>query len=415
MCEARMRYSCLYCGESFRHLLSLGEQFLTAFPKDGELVRKAPLDLVICESCKLVQSRHVCPSEWLYSWYGYRSGVNASMRAILQDVVDSVTKIAELKKGDTVVDIGSNDGTLLRSYRIDGLRRIGFEPAKNLQQEASEGIERLVPDYFGGDYLDSEPRAKAITAIAMFYDLENPAEFLWDVVRNLHHEGLFVIQMNYLPAMLRRNAFDNISHEHLAYYSLSTLLPLLRDNFLEVLDVEESDVNGGSFRAYCRHRGAKLPCGRKGSGKRVRSMLDAERGAGLSDFSTYLDFSERVEEIGHLTTSAIRTIVAAGKKVYVYGASTRGLVLMQYFGLDSSLISGAAERNPEKWGRFYSGTGIRCVPEDEARREADYFLVLPWQFVDEFQKRESAFLERGGRFIVPLPEFKIIGSGGNSI
>ena len=411
MCEVRMRYSCVSCGESLQQLLSLGEQYLTAFPKDGELVKRAPLDLAICESCKLVQSRHVCPSEWIYSWYGYRSGVNATMRAALQDVADSVSRTAQLKRGDTVVDIGSNDGTLLRSYRVDGLRRIGFEPAKNLQREASGGIERLIPDYFGGDYLDVEPRAKAITAIAMFYDLENPHEFLWDVVRNLHHNGLFVIQMNYLPAMLRQNAFDNISHEHLAYYSLGTLIPLLRDNFLEVFDVEESDVNGGSFRVYCKRKGAELPHAGEDARNRVLSMLKAERGAGLSEFSTYQEFSKRVSEIGRLTTSTIRTAVAAGKKVYVYGASTRGLVVMQYCGLDSSLIAGAAERNPEKWGRFYSGTGIKCVPEDEARREADYFLVLPWQFVDEFREREAAFLERGGKFIVSLPEFRIIGDG----
>jgi SAM-dependent methyltransferase len=405
---ARQIEGCRVCGsKNLTQLLALGDQYLTSFPEEDGGGRKAPLTLLMCEQCGLVQLRHTCPREWLYSWYGYRSGVNASMRRALHEITASASRF--LRTGDTVVDIGSNDGTLLRSYNVMGLRKIGFEPALNLLPEAKEGLDLLVPDYFNFNAVKNES-ASVVTAIAMFYDLDDPVEFLRDVSALLAPGGVFIVQMNYLLPMVEGAVFDNISHEHVAYYSLRTFRAVAERAGLEVFDVEMNDVNGGSLRAYCHNRGQGLSDQRNYRPGRVRELLRVEESAGLGDPKTYESFCTRVNAIVSRLQSMVRGLVAEGKKVYVYGASTRGLVVMQACGIDSSLISGAAEKNREKWGRRYDGTGIVCVPEQEARDKADYFLVLPWQFVNEFKERERAFLESGGKFIVPLPEVRIIGA-----
>lgn len=403
MSEILTRDSCRSCEGDLVYLLSLGKQYLTAFPANGkEALRRAPLELVICSDCKLVQLRHTCPGEWLYSWYGYRSGINASMRAALQDVVDNIERRVDLKWGDIALDIGSNDGTLLRSYKSKVLRA-GFEPAVNLREEGAKGIEYFVPDYFR--YMPYRvPKAKVITAIAMFYDLDDPNGFLRDVAKSLRRDGLFVIQMNYLPTMLQGNVYDNISHEHVTYYSLSTLLPLLERSGFSAIHMETNDVNGGSMRVYC------MLSQRPYRPVAIRKILEEEESMGLAKISTYECFSEKVIQSGKALSAFVRDRRDEGERIYVYGASTRGLVVMQHSGLDSKLIAGAAERNPEKWGRSYAHTGIVCVPEEEARQKADYFLILPWQFLEEFKVREKAFLERGGKFIVPLPELQIVES-----
>jgi hypothetical protein len=325
------------------------------------------------------------------------------MRSALADVVRESRRRVNLCEGDVVIDVGSNDGTLLGFYSDMNLRRIGFEPAKNLADVAAANCERLVPDYFTAKAIANGPKAKIVSAIAMFYDLDDPLAFLRDVAEALHPEGLFVIQMNYLKSMLENNAFDNISHEHVTYYSLSTLMPLLERAGLAVEDVAENNVNGGSFRIYVRHRAAfEYP------NIRVLQMGLAERAMGLEEPAIYRKFVTRIGVIRKQVRSLLDDLHATGKRIYVYGASTRGLVQMEYFGLDSNLFEGAAERNPEKYGRLYGNTGIKCVPENEARTKADVFFVLPYQFLDAFIEREKDFLARGGQFVVALPTVRVL-------
>ncbi len=399
---------CRVCGsKKLTNLLSLGDQYLTSFSKVAAVGPKVPLTLLMCRECKLVQLHHTCPREWLYSWYGYRSGVNASMRRALHEITTSAGRF--LRAGDTVIDIGSNDGTLLRSYSVMGLRKIGFEPALNLLPEAREGLDLLVPDYFNFNAVLHE-QATVITAIAMFYDLDDPVDFLSDVSGLLAPGGVLIVQMNHLLPMVEGAVFDNISHEHVTYYSLATFTEVAKRAGLEVFDVELNDVNGGSFRAYCRNKDSGLRDQAYYNPERISVVLRMEERAGLDDPKTYEEFGGRVNAIVSRLQSLVRGLAAEGKKIYVYGASTRGLVVMQACGIDSTVISGAAERNREKWGRRYDGTGIICVSEQEARARADYFLVLPWQFVSEFLEREKDFLQGGGKFIVPLPEVRVIGA-----
>lgn len=414
-----IREDCRVCGRAgLRPVLSLGEHRVSNFVVKGdEEAVKAPLELVLCDGgtggCGLLQLKHTVDSEVMYRNYWYRSGVNQTMIEALGDVARRAESLVGLDPGDVVIDIGSNDNTLLKSYTVNDLQLIGFEPARSILPYAAEGATHVVNDYFsqeGVAALKLQGRIKVITAIAMFYDLEDPNKFVADLKTCLAEDGLIVIQQAYLPVMLRDNIFDNICHEHLEYYSLLSMETLLARHSLEVVDVELNDVNGGSFRTYIMHRGGKLPGLNPGAEERVEAMRKKERAMQLGSEQVYLEFANRVENIKEQVVDFIKGEVLAGKKVYVYGASTKGNTLLQYFGLDHTLITAAAERNPDKWGRRTVGTHIPIVSEAEARAASpDYFLVLPWHFMKEFKQREQAWLGQGGKFIVPLPTFKIIG------
>ena len=243
----------------------------------------------------------------------------------------------------------------------------------------------------------------------MFYDLDDPNKFVSDISKALDKYGVFIIQQNYLVSMLKQNAFDNISHEHLEYYSLLSLTNLLDRHNLEIFDLELNDLNGGSFRTYIRHKGSSSIKPFSGAEQRLSEIVKNENELGLNDRKVYDDFANRINEIKQKVVGFIKNETQKGKTVYVYGASTRGNTLLQYFGLDNTLIKTAAERNPVKWGRKTIGTLIPIISEEQARFEKpDFFLILPWAFLKEFREREKDFLNSGGKFIVPLPNFEII-------
>ena len=409
--EVRVRKTCRSCGSGrLQSVLDLGNLYVSNFadvPDSGRWPR-VPLDLLLCEECGLAQLRHTTPAEWLYTHYWYKSGISATMRAALGDIASKAAHFAGLQAGDSVLDIGCNDGTLLRSYSYDGVRRVGFEPAENLACEAAAGTDRIVPDFFSARPVAGE-QFRIVTSIAMFYDLEDPSAFVADVAGILLEEGVWVIEMHYLPMVLECNAFDAICHEHLEYYSLSSLEPLLARHGLLVADVETNDVNGGSFRVYVVHRNspaASVPARRE----RVDAMRAREQTAGLRSPSVYQEFGARVRQIGAKLREWLGNERRHGQEISAYGASTKGNTLLQVFGLDHTVIRSAAERNPEKWGKYTVGTWIPIVSEAEARAHADNFLVLPWHFMDEIQIREHDFLARGGKLVAPLPNLRMITS-----
>jgi hypothetical protein len=329
------------------------------------------------------------------------------MRKALEDIAVRACEIARPEARDIVMDVGCNDGTLLRSYKISGLRLVGFEPAKNLVEEARRGTEYIFNDFFGFELFRQEfPKslAKIITSIAMFYDLDDPGTFVADIAKCLHPQGIWIVQQNYLCSMLEQNGFDNIGHEHLTYYSLSTMNRLLRDYDLEIFDVEKNDVNGGSFRTYIAQKG------RFHIQHSVRKAREVEIKLFSKSPSVYATFVSNVLGIKSQLATFINDEVRAGKTVYVYGASTRGNTILQYCGLNNRLIEKATDANPEKWGLRIPGTEIPIVSKAEARRDnPDYFLVLPHHFLEEIRKEEREYLRSGGKFIVPLPKFRIVG------
>lgn len=377
---------------------------------------KVPLTLVLCNQsqggCGLLQLKHTVFHEIMYRNYWYRSGMNKTMTEELRGIAAKMQSLMTLSPGDHLIDIGANDGTLLRGYTVPGVKTVGFEPAHNLLQYAQVGTTHIINDFFNYSAWKKsfgKTRAKGISAIAMFYDLDNPNTFVADAAQCLDAEGVFIIQMSYLPSMLSQNAFDNICHEHLEYYSLLSLENLLKRHNLEVFDVELNDINGGSFRVYIKHCGAAIAHTLAGASQRIQDMRDSEMKLGLDQRGVYDAFFTRVQEIKEKVYTFITREVGRGKKVYMYGASTKGNTLLQFFNLDHHLITAAAERNPDKWGKKTVGTMIPIISEEQARTEKpDYFLILPWHFLKEFQEREKEFLERGGRFIVPLPEFNVV-------
>lgn len=409
--------NCRICeSDALEPIVSLGDIAVSDFVDEQNVTAQiAPLDLVLCDStrggCGLLQLRHTVSPENMYRTYWYRSGMNATMTRELEAIARTAERIASLVTGDYVIDIGANDGTLLRGYTVHGLQTIGFEPAQNLGQYNQVGTTEIIQDFFNvqswRDRHGAE-KAKVITAIAMFYDLDDPNAFVGDLASCLDQAGVAIIQMSYLPLMLSQNAFDNICHEHLEYYSLLSLEYLLARHGLEVFDVELNDVNGGSYRAYIRHRGAGVTAP-VGADVRVASLRAYEEKLKLETPEGYADFVRRLESLKKKTCEFIRSEVEAEKKVYVYGASTKGNTLLQYYGLDSTLITAAAERNSDKWGKKTVATHIPIISEADARaQKPDYFLVLPWHFLDEFLMREKEYLKGGGAFIVPLPEFRVI-------
>jgi NDP-4-keto-2,6-dideoxyhexose 3-C-methyltransferase len=414
-----LRTTCRVCDGSLESVLSLGEHYVSNFLSPGESDGiKAPLELALCRHCHLLQLKHTVPAEELYRNYWYRSGTNKTMRDALADIANKAEWLMHLRAGEAVLDIGCNDGTLLASYKAK-VYKIGFDPAENLAPLSRAAADKVIPDFFDSQTFFSDldlpaHRPKIVTSIAMFYDLEDPKKFVADVKAVMQPDGLWVVQMSYLLLMFKQNAFDNICHEHLEYYSLQSFEYLLKLYDFEIVDVELNDINGGSFRVYVRNLGADKtvfgdPMYRALATERVRMLQEQEMKLGLDDSRIYGEFATRVERIKDDVVNFIQEQVGCGKKVYVYGASTKGNTLLQYFGLDSSLIVAAADRNPDKWGRVTVGTHIPIVSEEDARAaNPDIMLVLPWHFIDEFQVREKKYLISGGRFILPLPHFSLI-------
>ena len=407
---------CRICGsKNLVPILSLGEQYAVGFLDDPkEKTIKAPLDLVLCNvkngGCGLLQLRHTLDHDILYRKYWYKSGISTTMVTALGDIVSSAEKIIKLNPGDIVIDIGSNDGTLLRQYKTRGVQTVGFEPS-NLWELGVEGNSKIFHDYFNYETFSKEYRerkAKIITSIAMFYDLEKPNEFVEDIKKCLDKNGLWIIQMNYLGLMLDDNTFDNICHEHLEYYSLLSLENLLEKHDMDVIDVELNDVNGGSYRVYIKNKNGNVKPF-PGGNERVKKLKQDEQKKGFDDKKVYDEFSKRVSGIKNQLVDFLEHEKEQGKRTYIYGASTRGLVVLQYAGINNRLIQSAVDKNQDKWGKYIVGTGIKVIPFDEYRKNLpDYLLVLPYQFKNEIVNQEAEFLKKGGKMIFALPNFQII-------
>jgi NDP-4-keto-2,6-dideoxyhexose 3-C-methyltransferase len=394
--------NCRLCGSNqLEEAFSLGDQYINDFVEKEKVTSgiKAPLDLVMCKQCSLIQLQHTAPQELLYSrHYWYRSGVTQTMRDGLKNVASSIENMMNLRANDVVLDIGANDGTLLASFEVPDLIKVGCEPANNLIEELSRHTKYVMHDFWGSDRYNKLAnqwrigKARVITALGMFYDLDDPNSFIKDVQKTLTDDGIFVAQLMCLASMLKKNDLGNICHEHIEYYSFASLKFMFEKNGLEIFKIEENAINGGSYRIFARHLD-------KGS-------IDFNEDCSIADLQR---FKSRIDDNRDKCVNFIKGEVEKGKTVYVYGASTKGNVILQYYGLDYKLITAAAERSPEKWGKYTIGTGIPIVSEEEARKaQPDYFLVLPWAFFDEFYEREMDWRRKGGKFILPLSEFQVI-------
>jgi len=387
-------------------IISLGNQYLSDFKKINRKPKSFPLKLVLCKECYLVQLESTTPQKYLYTErYGYKSGVNQTMQDELAEIAHKALKKIKVKDNKIVaVDIGANDGTLLKAYP-ENIYRVAVEPITKFAIQSKKYSDKVVNDFFSyNSYTKAlkDKKADIVTAISCFYDMEKPNTFIDDVKKIMKDEGILIIQQNYLVKMLKQNAFDNIVHEHLEYYSLLSLTNLLAKHNLEVFDIEERELNGGSFRTYITIKGKRKIT------KAVVKMEKYEKRLKLHNKKIYLEFAKRIKNNKQKLLNFIKNEKKKGKLIYLYGASTRGNTLLQYFELNNKLIEKAVERNPEKWGKIIASVGIPIISEEQARREKpDYMLVLPWFFRKEFLKRESRYLKSGRHFIFPLPKLEI--------
>lgn len=381
-------------------VFTLGLVPVVEFPSEPEGRKlEAPLYLCECPSCKLVQLQHAVTPDLLFRDFWYKSATTGSMRSALQEIHDAVVREVNPQLGDAVLDIGANDGTLLSMFPVTNLR-VGFEPARNLSQGASDKGIIIVPEYFTREHIlpDWQGRFKAVTAISMFYDLENPGEFLEAVKYAMNPNGVFIVQMNYLGAMLESLDVGNIVHEHLAYYSLQSFAKLVQNHGMAISRIEFNDVNGGSVRFTVRV-GSDTP-------SEVMALIQSEK------LKPWREFTAGLINMRGAVLMGITKAQMEKKRLAICGASTRGLALLQFLGRGKETFVVAGDRDSTKHGRYYGATGIPIVSEEEARQKADVMLVLPWHFSSEIIEREKEWVEAGGELILPLPEPTLISSTG---
>lgn len=390
---------CRSCGGDIELFYSLGDQYLSDFREDDSKPPQYPLDICFCPNCFLVQVDETVPRELLYhDRYGFKSGVNGSIVADLSNVVSSTLKM----KSDPGkwLDIASNDGTLL-SLVPSRTQGFGIDPVKKLSAEARKRNPEahIISDFFDPTYF--YPRSfDVVTSISVFYDLDDPNEFVAGVKRILSDEGVWVVQQNYLLPTVQLGALDNFCHEHVTYFSLMSMMNLLDRHDLRVFHVETSTVNGGSFRTYICKKGKRVAT------VDVSRMLQEEKHAGLDRIEEMKIFGLRSDRNLDDLQDVVRK-VAETNEIYYYGASTRGAVLWQAAGINGE-VTCAVERNPDKVGKWFSPMGVPIISEAEARvMSPDYMLVGPWFFRDEFIDREAEFLGKGGKFIFPLPRVEV--------
>lgn len=422
------RNYCRSCGsKDLKSILSLGEIYVTNFIKtEEEQGQKVPLELMLCnpkKGCGLLQLRHTTPSEMMWAdQYWYKSGINSMIRADLKDIVEKSREIVAnglrpMMSGDVVVDIGSNDGTLLDYYNLPNpnivfnLRKVGFEPSRNVAKEAEGKGFEIINDFFNAKAYEEKigkRKAKIITAISMFYDLDKPNDFVKDLTKCLDEDGLLVIQQNYLATMLKNNAVDNICHEHMEYYSLHSLEHLLNKHGLETFDAELNEINGGSIRNYIRFKGSKIVQTPEAK-IRLENLVDAEKEMGLDTTKPYIEFANRIKTIKNELIGFLTKEKAKGKNICALGASTRGNTTLQYFGLTPKLIDCIFDRNPDKEGKKAVGSLIPVTsPDNIGKYNPDYQLVLIWHIFKGVGEDEKKFVKKGGKFILPLPNIRII-------
>ncbi|SDK79453.1 Methyltransferase domain-containing protein [Maridesulfovibrio ferrireducens] len=413
---------CRACGgKILRPLINLGEQHLTGrfLKPDDEDPPVGPLDLVICESdqhskgCGLLQLSHLYnPSEMYGAEYGYASSVTSTMQEHLYDLAGYVAGWARLEESDAVLDIGSNDGTLLSAMATQCGFPVGVDPSAAQFADRYPDNAQLIVDFFSAEAvrnaLSADQKFKIITSIAMFYDIDTPLKFMQEIKELLSPNGVWLTEQSHARAMYERLCYDSICHEHATYLTLHAMIEMGKKAGLRPLDVRSNNINGGSFSVlFCRADSSR----HQPNSFSLNRMLTYENDHHLNNFEGWASFSDKVMAHRERLRNFLITAKEQGRKVLGYGASTKGNVLLQYCGITPELLPAIAERDPRKFGKVTPGTRIPIISEAEARAMGvDVFIVFPWHFRDEIIQREQAFLASGKTLLFPLPEFILVTS-----
>lgn len=392
----------------------LGKQSLTGVFPDykKQVVTKGHLSLVLCKNCSLLQLGHSFDANEMYGEnYGYMSSLNKSMFEHLKNKVSKLKKLINLQSQDVIIDIGSNDGTFL-SFFEKQYKLIGVDPTiKKFHSFYRKDIIKI-PEFFSSDIWDTylskilkNKKAKLITSISMFYDLPDPIKFVQDVYDSLDKDGIWHLEQSYMPAMIRNISYDTICHEHLEYYSLKSIKFILDSVGFKIIDLEFNDINGGSFALTV----AKKTSRHTENNKTVQWLLEKEDVLNYNNINKHKGFYKECLKQRVLLIDLLKNLKDMKKKVFGYGASTKGNVILQFCNIDQKLIPYIGEVNKYKFNKYTPGSNIKIISETKLKKmKPDYLLVLPWHFKDFILKKEKKFLNEGGKLIFPLPDIEII-------
>ena len=402
---------CRICNSKiFFDLFSLGKlSFTGKFPKNlKDRIPKDFISLIMCKKCRLVQLDRNFNPNYLYSQdYGYRTGINSTMTKHVHYVANEAVKLSKLKKNEYVLDIASNDGTLLNFYDKRFIT-VGIDPIIKKYTKYYKKINFKVSNFFSYNILKKKRldfKYKIISALSMFYDLKNPNSFISDIKKILHKDGIFVLEHADLLSLFKYSLFDTICHEHLEYYSSKIIINLMKKHKLKVFDIKNNDINGGSSRYLICHKDAKFQIKKK----KIDKILRQEKKLKLEDKKSYYRFYKKINLIKNKTRALIDNLLSKGKVIHGYGASTKGNVFLQYLGISAKKIPFIAERNPLKFNKYTPGNYIKIISEKKSRqKKPNFYLVLPWHFKNEILKREIKIRRLGTKFIFPLPTLKVI-------
>lgn len=406
-------FFCKNCNHKrFNHLFTLGDlEFSGKFPKNEfDKIPSSFVTLVKCKKCNLVQLDRKFNPKYLYNLdYGYRSGINKTMISHLTNVTKKITSIVNLKKNDYVLDIASNDGTLLNSYENKRIVKVGIDPIIKKFSKYYKNIDYKFNTFFSKKTIMKKipkVRFKIVTACAVFYDIEKPNDFLKDISEIIDKDdGIFYLEFQDLLSIIKNKLFDTICHEHLEYYSLEVVLSMLKKNNLRLIDLFRNKINGGSLSLMICHSKAKYST----NIKKINDFIKLEKKFNLKKNYTYKKFYLDILKIKFKLNKTIHKILLNKKIIHGYGASTKGNILLQFFKIDNNHIPYIADRNPLKVNLYTPGTKIKIISERISRlKKPDYYLVLPWHFKKEILEREKVIRKKGTKFIFPLPRLEIL-------
>ena len=403
----RIKY-CRNCkSNKIKSVLRLGKISYTGkFPKKNQKIKKANIEIIICKSCKLVQLADNYNLKYLYGKdYGYRTGINKTMTDHMKKISNVLSKKVSLKKNDAVLDIASNDGTLLNFYNRDVIT-FGIDPILNKYKNNYKNINFKLPNFFEYNKIRKKfkNKFKIITALSVFYDLKNPNKFLKDLSNLITNDGIILIEFADLQSIIKKKMFDTFCHEHLEYYSTTVINMMLNKNNLKLIDVKENEINGSSKQFFIAKKNSIF----KTNLKKIKHFLELEKKEKLNTVQTFYKLKKEIFFLKRKLLDKINTILKNKQKIHGYGASTKGNVLLQFFGIDNKKIKFISDRNPKKNNLYTPGTNIKIVNEKISRsKEPDYYLVLPWHFKNEILKREKTFLKKKTKFIFPLPNITV--------
>ena len=416
--EVVARTTCMSCGSSALHeFIDLGDQPNgNSFPMEGDTEGELffPFAMLVCKECWLVQIRQFPSAELLFSDHPYVTGLNVPIVRHFEALSKKLVQELDLKPNSLVIDIGANDGTLLKAFRENGMRVLGIDPGKRTGALAKEFGITVGRTFFGEETARSLTQLglqpDLITATAVFYHIPDLHDFVAGLAYVMTDDSVFVAQCVSLSDVVAKNQYDHFYLEHSCIYSIIALTRLFEAHGMRLFDVEHIDVHGGSFLA----KAVRDSSPRK-TQPSVQAAIESEQKAGLDRLETFQAFAERVRKNREDLNASLRRLKEEGKRVFALGAPVKGSTLLNYCGIDSALVECATELNPFKIGHLTPGTHIPIVDEKALQEEPDVYLILTWNFLDYWTEHFADYLEKGGRFLVPVPTVRMIGVGGKEL